>query len=192
VGLDFLIVVFGVGAALLGQQWLGNYQQRENMERAETAVNADLMINYTHAKERLAVADCRVEAYQAISEKLLKPTEDWTGMPRMHTDPDVNTIKLATPMVLRSPSLTWGSRIWEAELGRGTFNQMDSYRRNRLDRIFTSAKSIGERQRVIYTLQGRMKTLAVATKIDQSDRLRYLDMLGEFDDASGLLEIEAG
>jgi hypothetical protein len=192
VGLDFLIVVFGVGAALLGQQWLGNYQQREDMERAETAVNADLISNYINAKERLAVADCRVEAYQAIAEKLLEPTEDWTGMPRMLTDPDFNTIKLATPIVLRSPSRTWGSRFWDAELGRGTFNQMDSYRRNKLDWIFTSAKEIGERQRNIYTLQGRMKTLAVATKIGQSDRLRYLDMLGEIDDASGMLEIVAG
>lgn len=70
-GLDFVIVVIGVGAAIITQQWLSNYQQRADMFLAETALQSDLFNNYDYAKERVAIIGCRMEALQAISEKLL-------------------------------------------------------------------------------------------------------------------------
>jgi hypothetical protein len=184
--LDFLIVVVGVGVALVGQQWLSDRQQRAEMRVAVTALQRDLFFNYWYAKERLAVADCRKQAYQAIAEKLLAPGDDWAGMPRVNDD---DTFKPALPVLLRSPSRNWGSRNWQAELARGTFNQMDDERRTELDQLFKQTQHAEELQRKIYTLQGRIKTLAVTTTIGQSDRLRYYDMLGEMDDKSGLLEL---
>jgi hypothetical protein len=83
VGLDFVIVVIGVGAAMIAQQWLSNYQQRADMFLAETALQSDLFNNYNHAKERVATIGCRMEALQAISEKLLESGNAWIGMPRL-------------------------------------------------------------------------------------------------------------
>ncbi|VAW00588.1 hypothetical protein MNBD_ALPHA06-604 [hydrothermal vent metagenome] len=187
--LDFVIVVVGVGVAMVAQQWLGDRQQRAEMRVAETALQGDLFYNYAYAKERLAVAECRKQAYQVIAEKLLAPGDDWAGMPRAN---DNKTFKPALPVLLRSPSRNWGSRIWDAGLARGTFNQMDDERRTRLDQIFKQTQHAEVLQRVIYTLQGRLKTLAVTTTIGQSDRLRYYDMLGEIDAKSGLLELISG
>ena len=50
VGLDFIIVVVGVGVAMLGQQWLSDHQQRAEMAVAERALQADLLVNYSNAK----------------------------------------------------------------------------------------------------------------------------------------------
>ena len=192
VGLDFLIVVFGVGAAMLAQQWLSNEQQRADMRLAEIALQTDLRNNYYYAKERLAVSDCRIEALQAMSNKLHEPGKDWTGMPRPPTGQDIDVFKMmAFPFVLRSPSRPWGSRNWEAGLGRGTFNQMDSERRVAFDAIFESANNNQVRQHEIYTLQGRLKPLAVTSIIGQSTRQQYQGMLTEIDDKSFLIEIES-
>ena len=53
-------------------------------------------------------------------------------------------------------------------------------------------RSVAQQLQVdIFTLQGRLKILAVDTTISQSDRLRYYDMLAEMDDKSGVLELIA-
>ena len=44
VGLDFVIVVIGVGVAMFGQQWLSDRKQRADMAVAETALQRDLFI----------------------------------------------------------------------------------------------------------------------------------------------------
>jgi len=187
--LDFIIVVVGVGVAMAGQQWLNERQQREQLGFAEKALQGDLVSNYFSAKERLAVANCRKQAYQAIAEKLLEPGEIWTGMPRVTTQ---KVLKTALPDLLRSPSRTWGSRIWQAELARGTFELMDEDKRDQLDGLFMQTQHAKDLQTSIYDLQGRLKTLAVTTTIAPSDRLRYYDMLGEIDSKSSFLELIAG
>lgn len=113
VGIDFVIVVIGVGVAMFGQQWLNDRQQRADMAVAEAALQADLFNNYTNAKERLAVANCRAETYQAIAAKLLAAGDNWTGITRAA---DGNSFRGALPVVFRSPHRNWGSRTWKAEL----------------------------------------------------------------------------
>ncbi len=192
VTLDFIIVVIGVAVAMMGQQWLSERDQRINTIQAEKVLQADLMRNYFNAKERVAVSKCRIEAYQTVSQKLLEPGEEWIGMPRTTDDKDVVGYNTALPNLLRSPSRLWGSNNWQAELARGTFNSMDVDRRNGIDNFFKQTYHAEKLQREIYTLQGRMKTLAFSTQIDQPERLRYLDTLGEMDLKSGLLELIAG
>lgn len=188
VGLDLVIVVIGVGVAMYGQQWLSDRQQRADMAVAETALQTDLFSNYMNAKERLALADCRAETYRAIAARLLAAGDNWTGMARADEE---DSFRRALPVVFRSPSRSWGSRVWEAELGRGTFNQMTDERRGALGAIFSQADRAQLLQVDILALQGRLKILAVDTTISQSDRLRYYDLLAEMDDKSGHLELRA-
>ncbi len=192
VTLDFIIVVIGVAVAMMGQQWLSERDQRQNTIQAEIVLQDDLRRNYFNAKERVAVSKCRIEAYQSILQKLLEPGEEWIGMRRSTEGADVVSYNTALPNILRSPSRTWGSNNWHAELARGTFNSMEVDRRNRIDGLFRQAEHAQKLQREIYTLQGRMKTLAFTMRIDQQDRLRYLDTLGEMDLKSGLTELIAG
>ena len=190
VALDFVIVVIGVGVAMYGQQWLGDRQQRADMATAEIALQTDLINNYVFAKERVAVAGCRIDAYQALAAQLLEPGEKWTGVPRPRPDPN-SGFQPALPAVFRSPSRNWASRVWKAGLTRGTFTQMANQRRETLDTLFLMTDLAADVQGDIFALQGRMKTLAVATTVSQSDRLRYYDVLGEMDDKSDLLELVA-
>ena len=190
VGLDFIIVVLGVAIAMMAQEWLSDRQRQEDMRLAEAAIERDLLVNYFHAKERAALSACRIEAIQNVSEKLLEPTPKWTGLPRPEeNDPNLNQ---AMPALLRSPSRGWGSRSWQAELARGTFNDMENDRRSSIDQIFEQSRRAEALQTGIWDLQGRLKTLALSTTIDPSDRLRYLDMLGELDVKSAVLEHMAG
>lgn len=185
VALDFVLVVVGVGVALMGQEWLSDRQQRAEMRVAETALQGDLLTNYRHALERLAVADCRKQAYQAIAAQLLETGEIWTPMPMLAI---VGSTGKVLPELLRSPQRYWGSRNWDAGLARGTFNQMDDERRNALDTLFNATEYAEITQFEIYTLQSRMNKLAVTTTISPDDRSRYYDILAELDAKSGAME----
>ena len=187
VALDFVIVVAGVGFAMYGQQWLSDRQQRADMAIAENALQTDLVLNYLTAKEQLAVAGCRKDAYQAIAAQLLEPGDAWTPMPRPVSDDEV--IEQILSPVLRSPHRIWGSRTWDAELARGTFAQMAPERRDTLDLLFKQTRHAEELQRAIYALEGRLKLLAVTTTISQSERRRYYEILGELDDKSATADL---
>jgi hypothetical protein len=187
--LDFVIVVLGVAVAMYGQQWLSDRQQRTEMAGAEAAIQLELYDNYFNAKHRVALAKCRAETYQAIAEKLMAGEETWTGIPRA-ADKD-GGFGGALPVVLRSPQRIWPSGIWKAELGKGTFSQMSDERRNVLVAIYKQVEIADQLQTETFALQGRLKALAINTKISQSDRLRYYDTLAELDDKSAYFEIIA-
>lgn len=189
IAIDFVIVVIGVGVALMGQQWLADRQQARDLERAETLIRTDLFINYIWAKERLSIQPCRTEAYKALGERLLEQGDRWTGMPRARTDDNITNV---LPTVLRSPSRPWGSTTLNAELTRGTLNGMDDDRRDRLIRLFEQTKKAEGVQDGIQILQARLKVLANDIPISPEDRLRYYDVLAELDDRSAMLEIMSG
>lgn len=183
--LDFVIVVIGVGVALIGQQWLTDRQQHADMQEAEAALQVDLFANYVSALERVSLTECRKEAYAAIAEQLLETGETWTPMPLIERPLSGGNV---LPRLVRSPLRPWGSRTWEAGLARGTFDQMDDARRTLLDNLFQQAEVAQVMQTEIYTLLSRMKWLAVTTTITPDDRSRYYGMLGELDDKGALLE----
>ena len=153
------------------------------------ALQADLFFNYSHALERQAVAGCRRQAYAAIAAKLLENGETWTPMPRFA---EVGRGAQVLPELLRSPQRLWGSRNWEAGLARGVFSQMGGDRRDALDGLFKQAGYAEVTQFEIYTLQARMKKLAVTTTISPEDRSRYYDVLSELDAKSAAMEGIAG
>lgn len=189
VALDFIIVVAGVGFAMYGQQWLSEREQRADLATAETALQGDLLQNYYNAKERLAKAQCRIDTYEAVAAQLLEPGEDWVGVARLNTD---ETFRQALPAVFRAPNRVWGSIVWEAELAKGTFTQMTDERRTNFGLLFKQSLHAEQLQDDIFTLQGRLKALAVATTMNQSNKLRYYEVLGEMDDKSALLELISG
>ena len=172
---------------MYGQAWLSERQQRADMAVAENAIQADLASNYLHGKERVALARCRKDAYQAIAAQLLEPGDAWTPMPRPVSDDEV--IEQILSPVLRSPHRIWGSRTWDAELARGTFAQMAPERRGRLDSLFEQAHNVEGLQDDILALEGRLKPLAVTTTISQSDRLGFFAILGELDIKSATAEL---
>lgn len=171
---------------MLGQQWISDRQQRANMHIAERALQEDLVLNYSSATERLAVADCRAKTYQAIATQLLLPGERWDGIQARENE---EIFPSTLPNILRSPSRPWGSIVWNAELIRGTFNRMDNDRRTALGRLFNLTARAGVLQSEIYALQGRLKILVVAESMPQSEKFRYYELLGELDDKSALLEV---
>lgn len=185
VALDFVIVVVGVGVALMGQQWISTGQQRAEMRVAEAALQIDLLTNYSNAQERLSHADCRKAEYRVIAAQLLKPGETWTPVT---SPPYANSGGPALSDVFRSPQRFWGSRTWDSGLARGTFTQMEDERRNALDSLFLLTRYIEDLQFEVYSLQGQMKILAVATTISPDERPRYYEMLGELDVKSTAIE----
>lgn len=186
---DFLIVVVAILMAFQITTWSENQTAQAKLTRVEEVLQNDLINTYFSAKERIALVECRHQAYQAIADKLLEASDGWAGMPRSD---DIGGFNRVLPSPLRSPHNTnWGSPTWKAELAQSTFNEMDDDRRAALDGIFRQAELAGTLQDDIYELQGRLKVLAVSTDIQQADRLRYYEILGVLDDKSGLLEATA-
>jgi hypothetical protein len=185
VALDFLIVVIGVGFALMAEQWISDGQKRADLIEAESNLQDDLLRTYFAAKERIALADCRISNLRDLGERLLEPGETWEPIHRSDSDKDS---KLAFPQVLRSPSRSWGSRIWEAELGRGTFNALGAERRGLLGDAFTLGDGVSILQDAIINAQARLKALGQVTEISRADRLRYFDIVAGIDQNSFFLE----
>lgn len=186
VALDFFIVVAGILIAFQITNWSEGRQTRADLAEAEIAIKTDLFINYINAKERLAFRDCRTARLGELAERLLEPDGPWQGMP-------FNVIGidgvLSVDRVLRSPSRGWGSRIWEAELARGTFNKMSAERRRVLDKIFTDSNYAEITQEKILDGQARLKILANTIDLSKSDRMRYYDIVAEIDENSYWLEV---
>ena len=124
--LDFLIVLAGILIAFQITNWSESQSERAELARTEIALQADLGRNYFNAAERISLTDCRTAQLRELADRLLAPGEAWEGMPRL--DPDAPEGRAIEP-VLRSPSRIWGSRIWQAGLARGTFNQMEADQR---------------------------------------------------------------
>ena len=186
--LDFFIVVVGILIAFQITNWSEAKTQRANLVAAETALKPDIIVNFRNAKERLALTQCRIESIRALSEALLLPDPLWQGMPRedLSFDDDITF-----PYVLRAPSRTWGRRIWNAELDRGSFNLMDIDRRQTLDFIFQLAKGVEDLQNENYTAQSRLKILANTMELSRRERARYFEMLTEIDQASFSIELDS-
>ena len=183
--MDLVIVVLGVGLALMAQQWLQNAQQRADLENAEIALRADLDSNYFNAHEWLSMANCRRIRTKKIAERLSESSPQWVGMPWLGYNVLENYV---LPSVLPTNFRTWGSRIWNAELEKGTFDSMDKSRRHLFDELFSQTKLMQDIQGDADEIHARLKALTMTTKITPSDRIRYFELLAVYDRQSGLLE----
>ena len=189
VGIDFVIVVIGVFIGIQVANWNDARQQRASLTLAEADINRDLLDTYFNAKERISLKDCRVSRIQTLSTLLLESEGLWDGPQHIMGSSDDD---LAIDRVLRFPSRNWGSRIWEAELTRGTFNLMGSAKRQNIDGIFKQSEHAERLQRDILSLQSRLKILSQRTEISMSDRLRYFEVLSEIDEKGFALELISG
>lgn len=186
---DFAIVVAGILIAFQITSWDEARQQRANLTLAEADINRDLLTNYFNAKERISLKDCRISRIQTLSTLLLETEGLWDGPQHIIGS---RSEDLAIDRVLRSPDRNWGSRVWEAELTRGTLNLMDSTRRQNIDNIFKQSESAELLQEEILSLEARTKILSQRTEISMSDRLQYFEILSEIDHKSFYLELISG
>ncbi|MGY6555120.1 MAG: hypothetical protein ACXIUM_11445 [Wenzhouxiangella sp.] len=186
--LDFIIVVIGVGAALMAQQWLSERQSRADYERALQSVRVDLFRVYFVSEERLAVAECRKSRYAELGKLLLMTDQAWPGSPRDYPDSQLQTV---FPVVLRSPHRYWASRIWDAELNKGTFNLMGNDARVLVSSIFSTGSEAEAIQAKIRDLEAGLQVLAQPLELVMPDRLRYFETLARADSANSLLEVLA-
>ena len=187
--IDFIIVVFGVGMALLAEQWISNRQQAGELAEVEILIRDDLYTTYSSAKERLAISECRKARTRELATLLTIPGDTWIGTPWVGGE---NNWQPELARVMRSPFRTWGSRAWEAEQGRSTMDQMSAERRKALDVVFNMAKGVQDFQLRIFSYEARLKTLALTIEITPSDRLRYYDILSETDAFISLVELASG
>ncbi|MGS2719249.1 hypothetical protein [Paraglaciecola aestuariivivens] len=187
VWIDFLIVVIGILIAFQITNWSEKQQKQNELAIAESALQLDLLANYFFSKERMALSHCRIANLGKLAEQLLKPEEEWQGVSFVKkASEDFNP---ALEGVLISPSRGWGSRLWQAELARGTFNLMPKAKRNKLDTLLNQGEKANQLQSEIWTLQSRLKVLSQNLKLSVSDRLRYYEIVAELDDKSFLLEV---
>jgi hypothetical protein len=184
--LDFLIVVAGILIAFQITNWSESRQQMADYRRAEKTIKNDLRTTYWVAKERKNLQDCRVEQVSKLSKLLLEPGDVWLGVPLKEDKAQIEVRSI--PQVLRAPMRGWGSRVWNVELSRGTFDQMEPDLRDALDGVFQSSADAKQLQDQISVLHARLKVLSQPTTLSQQDRLRYLDTLSEIDELSWDLE----
>jgi hypothetical protein len=184
VGIDFVIVVAGILIAFQITNWSEERQGLNELASAESALQIDLSNNYFFAKERVAFSDCRIEEQRNLGERLLAFDSSWTGMTRNDQDSSQRAFK----PVLRSPSRIWGSRVWNTELARGTFNLMDNDRKNQFDVMFKQTLDLETLEDELQTLQARLKVLGQNIDLSKSERLRYFDIVSELDEKSFLME----
>ncbi len=186
VALDFVIVVIGVGVALMAEQWLSGSQQRAEFKVAERSLRADVFSNYLFAKERIALTKCRRQNLRDIAERLQTP--EWEPLP---TGQVRSLSAFVFPAIYSTPSRPWGSRIWDAELNRGSLSGLSVDQRAQLSLYFYGAQTIGDLQAQILDESASLKSLAYLTDLTASDRARYLDAIMRIDNSSAVIELIA-
>jgi len=189
VGLDFFIVVFGVGMALAAGEWLNTRAQKADLATARLAINEDLAIIYANALERLALKDCRIAQVQSIADQLKTMDQPWTGIPAFANN---SAILGNLDGVMRSSFRSWPSGSWEAAKSRGLLTHMKDDQRQAIEGAFTMVPIAVDLQNTIFQKQSLLKALTLEADLTPSDRLRYYDVLAEVDAASALLEIGSG
>ncbi len=185
VGLDFCIVVVGVGMALAAGEWLSARSQKADLAVARLAINEELSNIYRNALERLAVRDCRIAQVQGIADKLKDMDEPWTGLPAYTNS---SAILGSLDGVMRSPIRPWRSGSWEAAKAGGLLNHMEEDQRQAIEYTFFIVPFAIEFQSTIFSKQSLLKALTLEAELTPADRLRYYDVLAEIDAASALLE----
>lgn len=189
VGLDFVIVVLGVGMALAAGEWLNTRAQKADLVTAKLTIHEEMTYLYANALERLALKDCRVDQVQTIADRLKNMDEPWTGMPAFANN---SAIGGSLEGVMRSPFRSWQFGSWEAAKARGLIDHMTKDERQVIEGPFIIAPIVVEFQSTIFNKQALLKALTLDTELTSSDRLRYYDVLAEIDAASALLEGGAG
>lgn len=185
VGLDFIIVVLGVGMALAAGEWLSARSQKADLAVARLAINEELSTIYHNALERRALKECRIAQVRSIAEQLENMDEPWTGLPAYTNS---SAILGSLDSVIRSPFRPWPSGSWEAAKARGLLNHMEEDHRQALENAFFIVPIAVDHQNTIFSKQSLLKALTLEAELTPSDRLRYYDVLAEIDAASALLE----
>lgn len=190
VALDFVIVVVGVGVALMGQQALSDRQARADYDRAFLDLREAIDGVYYTSKERVGLTECRKSRYRELGAQLMQTDVPWPGMPREYGAlGGIDTVFLR---VTRSPQRLWTSALWDAELAKGTFNMMDEDKRNELAGVFASGHLIEQKfQFNVSDMEANLQALAYPLDLSPSDRLRYYDLLTRADAASAAMELVA-
>ena len=187
--IDFLIVVVGILIAFQITNWNERREADVNLERAEAAIQAEVYLNYINLKERVALTQCRKESLRDLGQRLLEPGDDWE---RVYRDAEDTPEGPAFRSVLQSPNRPWKTSVWDAELARGSLNNMEQDKWIALDAVYGVIKYVEVLQEKIHTSQNQLVALAHTTQLSQTDRLRYFDVVSELDQNSYWMEFTAG
>lgn len=190
VGIDFIIVLFGIWGALLVTEWADTQQKQANLLRAEQDINNEIAWTYFIAHERLSLVTCRQARYRDLLTLLRDPDEDWPGTPGPYGDGMQTSYRVAPP-VLRSPSRSWYTQAWDAAFANGTLDIMDAGKRLTFLNHFEQTKEMERLQIDVSLFESRFQALAYPMKISASDKLRYYELLSELDMMSAAMELES-
>ncbi len=189
VGLDFVIVVIGVGVALAAGEWLNTRAVKADLQRAEVTIHRAVYYNYLNALERMAVKECNAIQIRQLADKLQNTDEPWVPV---EPYPEASDISGALGTILRAPYRGWSTDAWKTASDSGLLIYMDPQRRDVLSGMFVVSETLGEQEDSIFQKQSELKALMIASELSASDRLRYYDILAEIDSASALIEVGAG
>lgn len=187
VGLDFIIVVIGVGVALAAGEWVGVRGAKADLKIAETAIHTELYQNYLNALERRAVSDCTNAQITEIASRLTNTDEAWAPIDPF---PVGGEISGSLGALLRTPYRgAWSSTAWTAAGDSNLLIHMAPDTRNTLSEIFSISATVSGYQDTIYNMQSELKSLMIARGLTDADRLRYYDVLAKLDAANALVAV---
>lgn len=189
VGIDFVIVVIGVGVALAAGEWVNTRAAKADLKIAERAIHDELYINYLNALERMSVKECNAVQIRQIAQALTNVEEPWKPLRTSLSDRGMSG-ELGN--ILRTPYRgTWPNDAWEAAGDSNLLSHMDPERRNYISGIFSVAATVSGYQDNVFQNAAKLKSLLVATELSAADRLRYYDALAEIDSSGALIEVGA-
>ena len=189
VGIDFVIVVIGVGVALAAGEWVNARAAKADLKIAERAIHDELYINYLNALERMAVKECSAIQIRHIAQALTNVEEPWKPLTTLLRDEGMSG-ELGN--ILRTPYRgAWPTNAWDAAGDSNLLSYMDPDRRNDISGIFSVSATISGYQDNAFQKTAELKSLLVATELSAADRLRYYDALAEFDSSGALIEVGA-
>jgi len=188
-GFEVAIIVFGVGIALVAEQFITNASRARDTEQAMDAVETELMLVLIFSSERMAVEPCRRAQERALGDRLQQAGGSWTG--EVSEELNQGGEAFVLPIVARTPFRPWPDSAWRALLASDAAIYMDRDRFSDLSAIFDAVSKVGALQMEAMRLRGRLSHLSVSGPLNAAERRNALSVLGELSAIEALMTINA-
>lgn len=185
------IIVLGIVIALALDQAVEWNYWREQANRTEKALQAELKANFVFAYERRVLDTCVNNRIAFLRDKLLEPGAHWEGVALRDSGSGFYRAT-AMPPVFRVPFRPRRTEAWQTALASGVLNHMPSQRVAIYARIYDQVAMMKQTQDAEITSLHDVGGLAFSRDLTTSDRTGYLDRLETIANLNRMMVGESG
>lgn len=165
---EVVIVVLGVGIALVAQQWVEERGWRAKVRNAERQIQRETSDNFFYAAERVAVAPCVNAQLDKVIAAAMAPGDRLAPFPAIHSGLGDDPV--------RQPQRPFNTTAWKGIVGDGIAAHFDEDRRSILSTAYNQIEDIQSLTALSSTLNANLGLALYPVPLDPQVRARLIEL----------------